>query len=155
MVNERAMDAGLLHGIEQGVAQNGLHLSQFACVYFVPTDRIYRWVPLSRRQFANLLCSAQEMENIPEVIGVLGIPILIFFLAQIIIVFLIFGGSSSRLRRNIRSQLIGAGILGVVIVLLGFLTDAGWMLVLASGGILLMWILSHLIAWRVAVALGR
>ena len=95
------------------------------------------------------------MESIPEVIEVLGFPILAFFLAQIFVVFLIGGGSSSILRRNTRSQLVGAAVFGVVLVIPGFLTDAGWILTAFGGGLLIMWILSHVIAWGVAAALGR
>ena len=65
------------------------------------------------------------------------------------------GGSSSRLRRNTKSQFFGAGIFLIVLVVLGFVSEAGWILSPFGIGLVLMWILSHLIAWRVAVALGR
>lgn len=95
------------------------------------------------------------MEDFPKVVAALGIPILLFFIAQIVVVFFIGGGSSSRLRRNTKSQFFGAGIFLIVLVVLGFVSEARWILSPFGIGLVLMWILSHLIAWRVAVALGR
>jgi len=48
------------------------------------------------------------MEDFSKVVATLGIPILLFFIAQIAVVFFIGGGSSSRLRRNTKLQLVGA-----------------------------------------------
>ena len=95
------------------------------------------------------------MESLPTILGTLGLPIFLYFITQTIVIFFIGRGSSSSISRNTRVQLVGAGIFVVILVILGAVTEAGWLIVLAGGGLLLMWVLSHLLAWSLALALRR